>query len=125
MYHIIPALTTMLTRAFGLLPGVHLVSQLAAQKRARLQAIVAERAAWASQLAQVKRWMRGANRWPSCWPRARFPTWSRSVGAECLQVLFNLRPYVVQCYDRKDFPRTAYPGMERSIRALKTQFSTR
>jgi len=31
------------------------VSQLAAQKRARLQTIVAERAAWASQLTQVKR----------------------------------------------------------------------
>ena len=30
------------------------MSQLAAQKRARLQTIVAERAAWASQLAQVK-----------------------------------------------------------------------
>jgi len=31
------------------------VSQLAAQKRARLQTILAERAAWASQLMQVKR----------------------------------------------------------------------
>ena len=31
------------------------MSQLAAQKRARLQTILAERAAWASQLMQVKR----------------------------------------------------------------------
>ncbi len=31
------------------------VSELAAQKRARLQTIVAERAAWASSLMQVKR----------------------------------------------------------------------
>jgi hypothetical protein len=31
------------------------VSKLAAQKRARLQTIVAERAAWASQVTQIKR----------------------------------------------------------------------
>src|SRR5439155_10231588 len=33
----------------------------------------------------------------------------------------HLRPYLVQCYDRKDFPRTNNE-MERSIRALKTQY---
>jgi len=38
-----------------------------------------------------------------------------------LQVLSNLRPYLVQCYDHKDFPRTNN-AMERSIRALKTQY---
>lgn len=38
-----------------------------------------------------------------------------------LQVLSNLRPYLVQCYDRVDFPRTNN-DMERSIRGLKTQY---
>jgi hypothetical protein len=40
---------------------------------------------------------------------------------ECLHVLTNLRPYLVQCYDRQDFPRTNNE-MERSIRHLKTQY---
>jgi len=40
---------------------------------------------------------------------------------ECLQVLSNLRPHLVQCYDRDDFPRTNN-DMERSIRGLKTQY---
>ncbi|GHO61467.1 hypothetical protein KSC_093750 [Ktedonobacter sp. SOSP1-52] len=40
---------------------------------------------------------------------------------ELLQVLSNLRPYLVQCYEREDFPRTNN-DMERSIRALKTQY---
>jgi hypothetical protein len=40
---------------------------------------------------------------------------------EFLQVLSNLRPYLVQCYDRQDFPRTNN-DMERSIRGLKTQY---
>jgi hypothetical protein len=40
---------------------------------------------------------------------------------EFLQVLSNLRPYLVQCYDRQDFPRTNN-DMERSIRALKTRY---
>ena len=38
-----------------------------------------------------------------------------------LQVLSNLRPYLVQCYDRQDFPRTNHE-MERSIRRLKTRY---
>ena len=38
-----------------------------------------------------------------------------------LQELSNLRAYLVQCYDRKDFPRTNNE-MERSIRGLKTQY---
>lgn len=40
---------------------------------------------------------------------------------EFLRVLSNLRPHLVQCYDRKDFPRTNNE-MERSIRSLKTQY---
>ena len=40
---------------------------------------------------------------------------------EFLQVLSNLRPYRVECYERQDFPRTNN-DMERSIRGLKTQY---
>lgn len=40
---------------------------------------------------------------------------------EFLQVLANLRPHLVQCYDRQDFPRTNNE-LERSIRALKMQY---
>jgi hypothetical protein len=40
---------------------------------------------------------------------------------EFLQILSHLRPYLVQCYDREDFPRTNN-DMERSIRRLKTQY---
>lgn len=45
----------------------------------------------------------------------------RECLTEFLQVLSNLRPYLVQCYDRQDFPRTNN-DMERSIRHLKTQY---
>ncbi len=40
---------------------------------------------------------------------------------EFLRVLTNLRPYLVQCYDRQDFPRINNE-LERSIRCLKTQY---
>ena len=40
---------------------------------------------------------------------------------EFLQVLANLRPHLVQCYDQQDFPRTNNE-LERSIRALKMQY---
>ncbi len=40
---------------------------------------------------------------------------------EFLQVLSNLRAYLVQCYDREAFPRTNNE-LERSIRGLKTQY---
>jgi hypothetical protein len=40
---------------------------------------------------------------------------------EFLQQLANLRPYLVQCYDREGFPRTNN-DMERSIRSLKTRY---
>ena len=45
----------------------------------------------------------------------------RECLTEFLQVLSNLRPHLVQCYDHKDFPRTNN-DMERSIRGLKTQY---
>jgi len=38
-----------------------------------------------------------------------------------LQQLTNLRPHLVQCYDREGFPRTNNE-MERSIRGLKTRY---
>ena len=48
-----------------------------------------------------------------------------SIEHECLeqflQVLSNLRPYLIQCYDRQEFPRTNN-DTERGIRALKTRF---
>ena len=40
---------------------------------------------------------------------------------EFLQVLTNLRPHLVQCYDQQGFPRTNNE-LERSIRGLKTQY---
>jgi hypothetical protein len=45
----------------------------------------------------------------------------RECLTEFLHVLSNLRPHLVQCYDRQDFPRTNN-DMERSIRGLKTQY---
>ena len=45
----------------------------------------------------------------------------RECLSEFLQVLSNLRPYLVQCYDREGFPRTNNE-MERSIRGLKTRY---
>src|SRR6266566_4044989 len=45
----------------------------------------------------------------------------RQCLSEFLQVLSNLRPHLVQCYDRQDFPRTNN-DMERSIRRLKTRY---
>jgi len=128
------------------------VSRLCAQKLARLQTIVAERVAWADQLAQVKRlygWVLEVehlldeslvpagevvsnvtvgNRLDS-W-RERMSTQlkdsflselERECLTEFLRVLSNLRPYLVQCYDRENFPRTNN-DMERSIRGLKTQY---
>ena len=113
------------------------MSPLCAQKLARLQAIVAERAIWTEQLAQVKRlhgWLLEVehlldeslvpagevvsnvtvgNRLDS-W-RERMSTQltdgplselERECLTEFLRVLSNLCPYLVQCYDQKDFPRT-------------------
>ena len=128
------------------------MSQLAAQKRARLQTILAERAAWASQLMQVKRihgwvvevehlldgsWAQPGDVVSNATVGSRLDVWREQMAqlladgtlselereclSEFLQVLSNLRPYLVQCYDRKDFPRTNNE-MERSIRGLKTQY---
>ncbi len=128
------------------------MSRLCAQKLTRLQAIVAERTAWADQLAQVSRlhgWLLevehvlDGSRIPEgevvsnvtignqldCW-RERMSRQLRDgplsqLERECLseflQVLSDLRPHLVQCYDRQDFPRTNN-DMERSIRGLKTQY---
>ena len=123
-----------------------------AQKLARLQAIVAERGAWASQLAQVKRmygwvlsvehildgsWAHEGEVVSNATVGSRLDAWREQMArqltdgtlsqrereclTEFLQVLSNLRPYLVQCYDREDFPRTNN-DMERSIRGLKTQY---
>jgi hypothetical protein len=47
------------------------------------------------------------------------------IERECLeqflQIFSNLRPYLIQCSDRKEFPRTNN-DTERSIRALKTRY---
>jgi hypothetical protein len=128
------------------------VSELAAQKLARLQAIVAERAAWSEQLAQVKRmqhwvldvehildgsWARAGAKVSNATIGRRLDSWRKQMSRhltdgtlcdleqECLtqflQQLSNLRPYLVQCYDREGFPRTNNE-MERSIRGLKTRY---
>jgi len=128
------------------------VSPRCAQKLARLKTIVAERAAWASQFAQVTRmhgwvvdvehildgsWAQPGEVVSNAAVGSRLDGWleqmarqltdgtlselERECLTECLQVLSNLRPYLVQCYDRKDFPRTNNE-MERSIRRLKTQY---
>jgi len=128
------------------------VSLLAAQKLARLQTIVAERAAWSGQLAQVKRmqqwvldvehildgsWAQGGAKVSNAKVGRRLDVWRKQMSRhltdgtlseleqECLtaflQQLSNLRPHLVQCYDREGFPRTNNE-MERSIRALKTRY---
>jgi len=128
------------------------VSELAAQKRARLQTIVAERAAWSKQLTQLKRmhgWVVEVDHLldeslaqpgevvSNATVGSRLDAWREQMAkqltdgtlgerereclTEFLQVLSNLRPYLVQCYDRQDFPRTNNE-MERSIRGLKTQY---
>jgi hypothetical protein len=115
-------------------------------------AIVAERTVWAPQLAQVSRmrqWVLAAehlldgswagpgeivsnqtvgrrlDRWRQTLARqlakGMFSELEQACLTEFLQVLSNLRPYLVQCYDRQDFPRTNNE-LERSIRALKTQY---
>ena len=128
------------------------MSELAAQKRARLQTIVAERAAWSKQLTQLKRmhgWVVEVDHLldeslaqpgevvSNATVGSRLDAWREQMAkqltdgtlgerereclTEFLQVLSNLRPYLVQCYDRQDFPRTNNE-MERSIRGLKTQY---
>jgi len=128
------------------------VSPLCGQKLARLQTIVAERATWADQLAQVKRlhgWLLEVEHLLDASPAqagvavsnalvgSRLDSWREQMATrlsdgplseqereyltEFLQVLSNLRPYLVQCYDREEFPRTNN-DMEGSIRRLKTRY---
>ena len=128
------------------------MSRLCAQKLARLQAIVAERAAWASQLAQVKRmhswvleveaildgsWAQPGEVVSNATMGSRLDGWREQMArhltegsfseleheclTEFLQVLSNLRPHLIQCYNREAFPRTNNE-MERSIRGLKTRY---
>lgn len=128
------------------------MSSRCAQKLDRLQAIVTERAAWASQLTQVTRmhnwvleveeildakWSQEGEVVSNVTVGSRLDVWREQMAKqltdstlseleqECLttflQVLFNLRPHLVQCYDRENFPRTNN-DMERSIRGLKTQY---
>ncbi len=113
---------------------------------------MAERTAWAEQLAQVKRmhgwvlslehlldgtWAQEGEGVSNATVGSRLDVWrtqmaqlltdgtlceqERECLTEFLQVLSNLRPHLVQCYDREDFPRTNN-DMERSIRALKTRY---
>ena len=49
------------------------------------------------------------------------PELEQACLTQFLQELSNLRPYLVQCYDRESFPRTNNE-LERSIRRLKTQY---
>ena len=128
------------------------MSRLCAQKLARLQALVAQRATWAEPLAQVKRlhgwllevehlldrsWAAEGEVVSNLSVGSRLDGWRERMSGqvmdgslsqleqqcltEFLQVLTHLRPYLVQCYDRQDFPRTNN-DMERSIRRLKTQY---
>jgi hypothetical protein len=127
------------------------VSLRCAPKLARLQTIVAERAAWTDQVAQVKRlhgWLLEVEHLleagsiqegvvSNATVGSRLDHWREQMASrlshdslgelerECLseflQVLSNLRPYLVQCYDRKEFPRTNNE-MEGSIRRLKTRY---
>ncbi|TME10508.1 MAG: hypothetical protein E6I80_06735 [Chloroflexi bacterium] len=128
------------------------MSPKVAQKLQRLQTILAQRAAWATELAQVtcmRRWVLQAEQILSgSWAQPgelvsnetvgeRLDAWRQTLAgqltdgtlseleqtclSEFVRVLSNLRPYLVQCYNRKDFPRTNNE-LERSIRGLKTQY---
>jgi hypothetical protein len=122
------------------------------QKLARLLVIVRERQSWVQELTQVKRmrqWVLDVEEILSGqWAQAgegvsnetvgkRLDAWRQTVSANLsdgtltqleqsclahfLEVLANQRSHLAQCYDRDDFPRTNNE-MERSIRALKTQY---
>ena len=131
------------------------MSPLVVQKLTRLQSIVAERAAWTDQLAQIKHlhgWLlevehlldeslapegevvsnvtvgsrldRLRERMAAQLTDGSLSELERECLNEFLRVLSNLRPYLVQCYDREDFPRTNN-DMERSIRGRKHAVSSR
>ncbi|MEO7020300.1 MAG: hypothetical protein ABI234_09145 [Ktedonobacteraceae bacterium] len=117
-----------------------------------MQAIVAERATWASQIAQVKHmhgwvldvepildgsWAQKGEEVSNAMVGSHLDAWRQQMAkhltdgtlseleqkclAELLRVRTSLRPYLVQCSIRTDFPRTNN-DRERSIRRLKTQY---
>lgn len=82
-------------------------------------------------------WAKPAEQVSNAKVERRFDRWRKTL-AECLsdaklspleqkclqhflQVLSNLRPYLIQCYDRQEFPRTNNE-MERRICGLKTRY---
>ena len=129
------------------------MSRVCAQKLTRLLAILAERAVWKEQVAQINRlhgWLEeveqilDGSQLQAAGTKVSNVTVGQELDAwrvrmnvhltdgtltalqcecltECLQVLTNLRPSLVQCYDLQGFPRTNNE-MERSIRHLKTQY---
>ena len=128
------------------------MSLLCAQKLARLQAIVAERAAWTEQVAQVghvhgwllevehlleKTVVQEGEGVSNALVNGRLDAWCEQMAhrlsdgtlgerereslTEFLQALSTMRPSLVQCYDREEFPRTNN-DRERSIRRLKTRY---
>src|SRR5258708_1142547 len=82
---------------------------------------------WSSQgerLSNVKVG-RSFDRWRKVLARLKISGTLGPLEQECLeqflQQISNLRPYLIQCYDREGFPRTNNE-MERSIRSLKTRY---
>jgi hypothetical protein len=66
-------------------------------------------------------WIAGGSRWHDGEVDGTLSEPEREYLTEFLQILSNLRPYLVQCYDREEFPRTNN-DMEGSIRRLKTRY---
>jgi len=82
-------------------------------------------------------WAKPGERLSNAKVERRFDRWHKSLAGrltdgtltpleqECLQqflqVLSNLRPHLIQCYNREAFPRTNN-DMERSIRRFKTRY---
>jgi hypothetical protein len=104
--------------------------QLAQVKRMRQWVLEAEHildGSWAQpgQVVSNQTVGRRLDRWRQTFARrlakGTFSEVEQACLTEFLQVLSNLRPYLVQCYDRQDFPRTNNE-LERSIRALKTHY---
>jgi hypothetical protein len=106
------------------------VEQLEQVKRMRQWVLDAEHildGSWAKPGACVSNEKVGRrfDRWRNTLARSLSDATLSPVEQECLdqflQVLSNLRPSLIQCYDRKEFPRTNNE-LERSIRGLKTQY---
>jgi hypothetical protein len=128
------------------------VSLFVAQKVMRLQAIVAERAAWSEQVAQVKRmhqwvldvehildgsWVRGSAKVSNAKMGRRLDAWRKQMAKqlsdgtlseleqECLTVLLQQLTNL-RSHLVQCYDREGFPRtnneMERSIRALKTRY---